>query len=58
MSALDTFACPQGHYCPAGTLYANQYLVMKDMVDDSHTGIARRLADTDHAIPIHGRMVR
>ena len=35
-------------------LYANQYLVLKDSVDESHTGIARRLADTDQAIPIHG----
>ncbi len=35
-------------------LYANQFLVLKDPVDESHTGIARRLADTDHAIPIHG----
>ena len=35
-------------------LYANQYLVLKDAIDESHTGIARRLADTDHAIPIHG----
>jgi PhoH-like ATPase len=35
-------------------LYANQYIVLKDAVDESHTGIARRLADTDHAIPIHG----
>lgn len=35
-------------------LYANQYIVLKDAIDDSHTGIARRLADTDHAIPIHG----
>ncbi len=35
-------------------LFANQFLVLKDAVDESHTGIARRLADTDHAIPIHG----
>jgi PhoH-like ATPase len=35
-------------------LHANQFLVLKDPVDESHTGIARRLADTDHAIPIHG----
>jgi PhoH-like ATPase len=35
-------------------LYANQFLVLKDAVDESHTGIARRLADTDHIIPIHG----
>ncbi len=36
------------------TLHANQFLVLRDSVDESHTGIARRLADTDHAIPIHG----
>ncbi|WP_428386697.1 PhoH family protein [Mucisphaera sp.] len=35
-------------------LYANQFLVLKNVVDDSHTGLARRLADTDHLIPVHG----
>lgn len=35
-------------------LHANQFLVLKDSVDESHTGIARRLADTEQAIPIHG----
>ena len=33
-------------------LVANQYVVMKDVDDESHTGLARRLADTDHLIPI------
>ncbi len=34
------------------SLVANQYVVMKDAEDESHTGLARRLADTDHLIPI------
>ncbi len=38
----------------AVTLYANQYVQLRDAMDDSHTGLARRLADTDHLIPIHG----
>ena len=35
-------------------LQANQFVQMRDLVDDSHTGLARRLADTEHLIPIHG----
>ena len=35
-------------------LQANQFVVLKDALDESHTGLARRLADTDHLIPIHG----
>ncbi|GAB4195882.1 MAG: PhoH family protein [Phycisphaeraceae bacterium] len=35
-------------------LHANQFLVLKNSADESHTGMARRLADTDHVIPIHG----
>lgn len=42
-----------------GTAYqreptANQFLVMRDKDDENHTGLARRLADTDHVIPITG----
>ncbi len=33
-------------------LYANQFLILKDVKDDSHTGLSRRLADTDHLIPV------
>jgi len=35
-------------------LVANQFLHLNDSNDPSHTGLARRLADTDHLIPIHG----
>ena len=35
-------------------LHANRYLQLNDQMDESHTGLARRLADTDHVIPIHG----
>jgi PhoH-like ATPase len=35
-------------------LTANQFVVLKDTGDDTHTGLARRLADTDHVIPITG----
>ncbi|MBX3363074.1 MAG: PhoH family protein, partial [Phycisphaeraceae bacterium] len=31
---------------------ANQFLVMRDIEDEGHTGLARRLADTDHLIPV------
>ncbi|MFN9992343.1 MAG: PhoH family protein [Phycisphaerales bacterium] len=33
-------------------LLANQYIVMKDRDDENHTGLARRLGDTDHVIPV------
>ena len=35
-------------------LEANQYVQLRDALDESHTGLARRLADTDHLIPVHG----
>jgi PhoH-like ATPase len=35
-------------------LHANQFVTLKNALDESHTGLARRLADTDHLIPIHG----
>jgi len=34
-------------------LFCNQYVQLRDNMDESHTGLARRLADTDHLIPIH-----
>lgn len=33
-------------------LAANQYVQFRSINDESHTGLARRLADTDHLIPI------
>ncbi|MFZ4574732.1 MAG: PhoH family protein [Phycisphaerales bacterium] len=35
-------------------LLANQYLVLRDKDDENHTGLARRLGDTDHVIPVTG----
>ena len=35
-------------------LQANEYVQLRDALDESHTGLARRLADTGHVIPIHG----
>ena len=35
-------------------LSANQYLVLVDGADENHTGLARRLTDTEHVIPITG----
>jgi len=35
-------------------LEANQFVQLRNAMDESHTGLARRLADTDHLIPIHG----
>ncbi len=33
-------------------LHANQFVLMRDATEDSHTGLARRLADTDHLVPV------
>ena len=35
-------------------LQPNQFLVFKDDKDENHTGLGRRLADTDHVIPVTG----
>lgn len=35
-------------------VHANEYLTLRDLGDESHTGLARRLADTDHIIPVQG----
>ena len=32
----------------------NQFMVIRDATDESHTGLARRLADTEHLIPVTG----
>jgi PhoH-like ATPase len=37
-----------------GELHPNQFVVLVDQNDDGHTGLARRLADTDHLIPATG----
>ena len=31
----------------------NQFVNLKNALDESHSGLARRLSDTDHLIPIH-----
>jgi PhoH-like ATPase len=33
-------------------LYANEFVVLRDGGDENHTGIGRRLGDTDHLIPV------
>ena len=35
-------------------LHANQFAHLRDALDESHAGLARRLADTAHLIPVHG----
>ncbi len=49
-TALDTIAPDQFIY--RREVFANQYLVLRDAEDEGHTGLARRLADTDHLIPV------
>lgn len=35
-------------------LLANQFVVLKDKSDETHTGLGRRLGDTQHIIPVTG----
>lgn len=35
-------------------LLANQFVVLKDKSDETHTGLGRRLGDTEHIIPVTG----
>lgn len=35
-------------------LETNQFVILKSAEDPTHTGLARRLADTDHVIPVTG----
>lgn len=35
-------------------IHANEFVLLRDLADQSHTGLARRLADTNHLIPITG----
>lgn len=44
---------PDGETYPL-VVNANQYLTLRDVGDESHTGLARRLADTEHIIPVQG----
>lgn len=34
-------------------LHANEFVLMRDASDDSHTGLARRLGDTEHLVPVN-----
>ncbi|MEM7629534.1 MAG: PhoH family protein [Planctomycetota bacterium] len=43
---------PEG---PPRELTPNQFVVMQDVSDDAHSGLARRLADTGHLIPVSGQ---
>jgi PhoH-like ATPase len=49
-AALDAVTPDQRTY--RRDVFANQYLVLRDAEDEGHTGLARRLADTDHLIPV------
>ncbi|MDX2016234.1 MAG: PhoH family protein [Planctomycetota bacterium] len=55
-SALEPYlteATPDGGTIQR-TIEPNQFVVLKDAEDDNHTGLARRLADTEHLIPVTG----
>ena len=32
---------------------ANEFIILRDAADEGHTGLARRLADTEHLIPVN-----
>lgn len=43
---------PEGHEYTR-ELISNQFVILRDKDDENHTGLARRLADTDHLIPVN-----
>ena len=43
-----------GGVLPIQPVYPNQYVLLIDQTEEGHTGLARRLADTDHVIPVTG----
>jgi PhoH-like ATPase len=59
MLAIERLSGHLGALTAEGAAYqravvSNQYIILKDAEDEGHTGLARRLADTDHLIPITG----
>ncbi len=41
-----------GAAAPAPLLHPNQYVVLIDSAEEGHTGLARRLGETEHVIPV------
>ena len=37
-----------------GEIFANQFVQLRDQLNESHSGLSRRLGDTEHLIPIVG----
>ena len=56
VSRLEAFGLAEqlGQSGGVSELSPNQFLVLHDAADDSHTGLARLLADTGHLIPVTG----
>ncbi|MEM6394190.1 MAG: PhoH family protein [Planctomycetota bacterium] len=64
LEAIDTYLTPDAEPGETATdadppgkkleIAGNQFIQFRNALDDSHTGLARRLADTDYLIPIHG----
>lgn len=59
MLPIESLAQPLTTTTPDGHTYRrelvpNQFVVLKNRDDENHTGLARRLADTEHVIPVTG----
>ncbi|MBS0197553.1 MAG: PhoH family protein [Planctomycetes bacterium] len=54
MERLAPHLAGDGQETLAEEVIPNQYIVLRDKDDENHTGLARRLSDTDHAIPVTG----
>lgn len=44
----------EAEQAPEVDLHANEFALLRDAQDSSHTGLARRLGDTNHVIPVSG----
>jgi PhoH-like ATPase len=51
---MHSATTPDGTIVDKPSLHPNQYVVLVDEADESHTGIARLLSDTGHVIPVTG----
>jgi PhoH-like ATPase len=57
VSQIETYASTiddDGNVLSKPELFPNQFLMLVDEGDESHTGLARILADTGHVIPVTG----
>lgn len=54
MERLAPYLVSVDSQSPSEEVIPNEFIVLRDKEDENHTGLARRLSDTDHVIPVTG----